>query len=288
MIVFIINTFNTKYYLDLSKTLLEKMKSQLSCIPNLEVNYINVCGGCDENILISTEDTFFINITENLSDHNGYVGFTRYITTFNLDKFINATYVYLHDTCILSPQFGKCIKKLDHFVFHESTQWVFAHTFGLYNIGICTYHFLVQRANDFENITYLPKHLSVNLEQGDTITVNDKEIPSLLNYSIYTLSNMIYTSSDNVEDNIDSMDTYSINGIQKNNEDIRWICYIASLGIYKPFTSKHTFCIPIWCDINISCYPKNLQEFTDIQNECISKLKTGFVPLVSYYSTFTF
>lgn len=52
MIVIIINTFNTQCYLDSSKTLLEKMKSQLSCIPNLEVNYITVCGGCQENLLI--------------------------------------------------------------------------------------------------------------------------------------------------------------------------------------------------------------------------------------------
>ena len=112
MIVIIINTFNTKCYLDSSKTLLEKMKSQLSCIPNLEVNYITVCGGCKENLLISTENTFNINITENLSDHNGYVGFSRYVSIFTTNKFIHATYVYLHDTCILSPQFGKCIKKI--------------------------------------------------------------------------------------------------------------------------------------------------------------------------------
>jgi len=42
------------------------MKSQLSCIQNLEVTYIRVCGGCDENLLMSAENTYFINITENL------------------------------------------------------------------------------------------------------------------------------------------------------------------------------------------------------------------------------
>ena len=280
MIVIIINTFNTKYYLDLSKTLLEKMKSQLSCIPNLEINYIKVCGGCDENLLESTENTYIINITENLSDHNGFVGFKRYVTTFNTDNFMNATYVYLHDTCIISPQFCKCIKKLDNFVFHKSAQWVFAHTFGLYNIGVCTFDFIVHRANDFKTITYIPKHLGVNLEQGNKITLDNKQIASLLNYSIYTLANMITTN-----DNIDSMDTYSINGIKKNENNIKWICYIASLGIYKPFTSEYIFLVPIWCNTN---YPQNLKEYYDMKTHAINNFKTNFVPLVSYHSTFAF
>ena len=286
MIVIMINTFNTQCYLDSSKTLLEKMKSQLSCIPNLEVNYIKVCGGCEENLLISTENTFNINITENLSDHNGYVGFSRYVSTFCTNKFINATYVYLHDTCVLSPQFGKCIKNLDNFVFHKSAQWVFAHTYGLYNIGICTFDFIVHRSNDFKTITYLPKHLSVVLEQGTPIVLNNKQIPSLLNYSIYTLTNMINNTNNNIEENIDSMDTYSINGIQKNEENIRWICYIASLGIYKPFTSNFNFLVPIWC--NTLDYPQNLKEYYDMKKHSINDLKTGFVPLIYYHSTFTF
>lgn len=285
MIVMLINTFNTKYYLDLSETLLEKMKSQLSCIQNLEVTYIRVCGGCDENLLMSAENTYFIDITENLSDHNGYIGFTRYVSTFNTDKFVNATYVYLHDTCILSPRFGKCMEKLNTFVFHKSAQWVFAHTFGLYNIGICTFQFMVHRANDFGTITHLPKHLSVHLEQGINLKHKNKQIPSLLNYSIYTLAKMISTTCDDTEDNLHSMDTYSINGIQKNNDTIKWICYIASPGVYKPFTSAHTFLIPVWCKPNV--YPKNVNEFYELKKHSFSELKTGFVPLINYHYAFT-
>ena len=53
------------------------------------------------------------------------------------------------------------------------------------------------------------------MEQGTPIVLNNKQIPSLLNYSIYTLTTMINTTNDNIEDNIHSMDTYSINGIKK-------------------------------------------------------------------------
>lgn len=286
MIVILINTFNTKYYLDLSKTLLEKMKSQLSCVQNLEVTYLIVCGGCDGNLLMSTaENTYFINITENLSDHNGYVGFTRYVSTFNTDKFVNATYIYLHDTCILSPRFGKCMEKLNTFVFHKSAQWVFAHTFGLYNIGICTFQFIVQRGNEFGTITHIPKHLSVALEQGTNLKHKNTQIYSLLNYSPYTLANMISSTYDDIEDNLHSVDTYSINGIQKNNDTIRWICYIASLGVYKPFTSEYTFLIPVWCKPLL--YPKNVKEFYKMKNHSIRDLKTGFVPLINYHYAFS-
>ena len=97
---------------------------------------------------------------------------------------------------------------------------------------------------------------------------------------------MINTTNNNIEENINSMDTYSINGIKKNDENIRWICYIASLGIYKPFTSNFNFLVPIWC--NTLDYPQNLKEYYDMKKHSINNLKTGFVPLIYYHSTFTF
>lgn len=282
MIVILLNTFNTSYYLNKSKVLLEKMKAQLHSLVDIEVQYIQVCGGCHKDQIVSTSDTHIITIVENISDHNAYIGFEKHLSSFVSDKFMNATYIYIHDTCILSPYFSECMKKLDNFCFTDSCQWVFAHTFGLYNMGICTYAFMVHRATDFKNVTHLPKEEGICLEQGNTIIVNDKTIPPLLHYSIYTLNNIITSSSDEIEDNLHSVDMYSINGIKKNDESPRFLCYIASFGVYKHYHSKYTFNIPIWA--NKLNNMNTMEDFNSIKMQSISNLKTSFVPLISYFS----
>lgn len=115
--------------------------------------YVKVCGGCQEN---NRQSFGKIRIVENLSDHNVYVGFKRNLDVFDSNKFRNAVYVYLHDTCIISDHFGECIQKLDKFVFFHN-HWVFAQTFGLFNIWICTFDFILHRASDFEGISFIPK-----------------------------------------------------------------------------------------------------------------------------------
>lgn len=275
MFVFLINSFNTPFYMNKCDSLIQNIQNHIA---NTEIlaEYIVVRGGCLDNNHFFLNNTHYIDIVENLSDHNVYFGFQSYIHLFNNDKFINATYIYLHDTCSLSEHFSSCMKKIASINLPNSPTWIFAHTFGLFNIGICTHSFIILRAKDFEGIHILPKHLGMLLEQGQNITINNIVIKPLLYYSIYTLANMISYNG------INSIDMYGINGCHENG-NTRWISYISSLGVYKSIGSKASFIVPIW--VSSLHHPKTKQEFCKLRNHNLQTHKSFFTPLLPYKSS---
>lgn len=151
-LVFLINTFNKEYYVTKAFNLYESIKREIG--DTLPYHCIIVQGGSKKNLcsLIDNE-CHFVQITENLSDHNVYIGFDKFLR----DAYTEATFVLLHDTCVISSMFSKCMKKLSRIQFVNNTPWIFAHTFGLYNMGICRHAFVLQRASEFHTITVLPK-----------------------------------------------------------------------------------------------------------------------------------
>jgi hypothetical protein len=278
MIVILINTYNSEYYINkisiLFKSLIERLNNS-----DLEVEYITVCGGCPIDMRVSVENKHIISITENLSDHNVFIGFEKNKQYFSKDKYEKATYIYLHDTCLLSDSFVECMRKLSTFVFKKENSWIFAQSYGLFNIGICDYNFLLQRAEDFKGLSILTKHDSIILEQGQYIEVENKIIYPLLYYSKYTLANMIVNEED-LGNSLQNIDTYSLNGIKEKDNKSRWICYIASLGIYKSIGSINSFHIPIWT--SDAHHPKTEEEYNNMKKFGVKFLRSNFVPLIPY------
>lgn len=272
MLVFLINSFNSPFYINKQKLLIENIKIHIRNT-EIQTEYIVVRGGCLYNYHKILNDTHFIDIVENLSDHNIYVGFQRNIHLFNNEKFINATYIYLHDTCQLSENFISCMKNIDTIKLPKSPTWIFAHTFGFFNIGICTHSFIILRAKDFEEIDILYKDLSILVEQGHAITINNKVIQPLISYSVYTLANMVSYNG------INSIDMYGINGCHENG-NTRWISYISSLGVYKFMGSITSFLVPIW--VSPLHHPKTEKEFWELKKYNIKTYKTNFTPLLPY------
>lgn len=277
MIVILINTYNSEYYISkisiLFKLIIERLNDS-----DLEVEYITVCGGCPADMRVSVENKHLINITENLSDHNVYIGFEKNKQYFSHIRYKNATYIYLHDTCLLSDKFVDCIIKLSKFVFKKECSWIFAQSYGLFNIGICDHSFLLRRAKDFKGLSILSKHESIILEQGQYIEIDNKIIYPLLYYSKYTLANMIVKTD--LENALNDIDMYSLNGIQEQNNKPRWICYIASLGIYKSIGSMSSFHIPIWT--SDAHHPKTEEEYDNMKKFGVKFLLSNFVPLIPY------
>ena len=272
MLVFLINSFNTQFYKNKAESMIKDISYRIAST-QIQAEYIVVFGGSLDNNHTFFNNIHYIDIVENLSDHNVYIGFMRYIHLFSNDKFLNSTYLYLHDTCYLSEHFPSCIKKIDSINLHNTSTWIFAHTFGLFNIGICTHSFIILRSKDFEGIHVIPKGVSILLEQGYTITVNNKVIKPLLSYSVYTLANMVSYNG------ITSIDMYGINGYHENG-NTRWVSYISSLGVYKSIGSVTSFLVPIW--VHATHQPKTEHEFRELKEYNIKTHKTAFTPLLPF------
>mgnify|MGYP000474346394 CR=1 FL=1 len=69
--VFLINSFNSQFYIQKTSLLLENIRNHITTT-EIPVEYIVVCGGCFDNYHNFKNDTHYIGIVENLSDHNIY------------------------------------------------------------------------------------------------------------------------------------------------------------------------------------------------------------------------
>ena len=274
-LIFLINTFNTDYYRTKAFALAESIKHALA--KELRYRCVIVEGGSKINQQkLIQQDWHYLQIVENLSDHNIYVGFRRYLA----DRYRSATFVILHDTCALSKSFLACMLRIAQFEFTSNIPWIFAHSYGLYNMGICTYDFVIERAIEFENIDILPKEQGISLEQGASIQIQAEMIKGLLVYSRYTLAKMVCNveNDESYEDCVDKVDTYAINGISHDGK-IRWMVYIAAFGVYKFMASSVNYQIPIWCETEF--HPKTEEALFTIDDFAKAN-KMNFIPFLEF------
>lgn len=275
MIVIVINTFRSEYY----ERKVDKLKDSIHKHLDDGISYyvVIVKGGCSTNrCCVQEHKEVNVDIVENLSDHNGFVGFERNRQIFSDVIFTNAIYIYIHDTCVISPDFKRCmiaLKQRELFQNESNPQWIFAHTFGLYNIGVCNFLFMVGRGLDFGGIQTIPKEQSILLEHGYSQVFGDKKVFALLEYSKYTLACMI-VSVDSLENSATKMDSYGINFVEEDGVE-RSFSFIASLGIYKFITSQQSYVIPIWAH-------KTHRTIDEEHYLELRKIGEHFVPLIPY------
>lgn len=277
MLIFLINSFNTDYYFTKALQLSNNIHNVLN--DNIDHRCVIVKGGCSENNYSQYHQyEVHIDITSNLSDHNIYRGFSLFekLLPDSFDKH-TATYIALHDTCLLSESFLKRMKHIETIQFTKSVQWIFGHLFGLYNIGICTYDFVMRRAKDFEGLEYLSKEHSITLEHGEIPNIDGITILPLLAYSTYTL-NELHKTNASIEDEIDNVDSYSLSTI--NNKIPRNFNKISSLGVYKLFTSGVNFKVPIISHRIPN--PKTFKDVKSIHSFLRKHFGISFGPFVNY------
>lgn len=230
MKVFLINSFNQSKYVINAQRLSED-------IENKGFVTIVVYGGATScSCLQLSAKKWVISIRENLSDNNAFTGFERAFKMghFREDEFRNATYIYVHDTCQTSDSFVERINELP-----VVKGWVFAHIYGLYNMGICDQTFILTRATDLMGILHIPKDQSIALEQGDTIYIEGIEIKPLIHYSKRTLATVI--TSD-----VFKCDFMSLNAVGDSSSSKRYVTFIGSLGMYKFVGSHVSYFVPVW------------------------------------------
>jgi hypothetical protein len=234
--VICINSFNHTYYVQKGLQLLQNC-SHKKCVLHVIIAF----GGCARNAFVSFQNYTVVGVTQNLSDHNIYVA-CEYLENEGF-VFHNASYCMIHDTCILSEHFEQNIASLPT----VDNEWIFAHTYGLYNIGICDYKFILRRAKDFKGITEIPKRDGIRLEQGHEIVVQGLTLKPLSHYSNKTLTKTLMNCD--VNKLISRGDAFFINGYTRDNIQ-RYVSYIGSLGIYKLVGTTNSFIIPVWASKN--------------------------------------
>lgn len=259
MKVFLINSFNSSAYVKAALSLLNEIDCFLT--PS-EISFIIVFGGAsDFSCKKINENTRYLTIKENLSDNNAFVGFERAFAMgeFRENNFRDATYIYIHDTCKVGKSFVERMNELP-----KPRGWVFAHTYGLYNIGICDQNFLLKRANDFKGVSVIPKDQSIQLEQGYEIENSGIKIPPLSFYTCKTLSSMTLPT-------IDRCDYMTLNGTG-TPENRRFVSFIGALGLYKMVGCKVSFFVPIWATSS-----HTIQTLQDRENmvKAFSNIKIG-------------
>lgn len=194
--------------------------------------------------------THILCIHENLSDNNAFVAFQRACDEggFDQPEHQAATYVYLHDTCLLGETFAQRMSEIRT----TPKTWVFAHTYGLYNMGIAPRDFLISRGVDFRGVSAIPKHMSIQLEQGTPIAPDGVPdgvtICPLSAYSTLTLTHLtLHSHQDGNVLPVTRADYMSLNACTPGRSaSRRFVSFIGAFGVYKLVGATCTYFLPIW------------------------------------------
>ena len=232
-----INSFNHFKYVEYALKLITQVKMELN-YGGIKFSILCVFGGSSEYNHCTIDNTTYISIPQNLSDHNIYMGINYYHKILPQ----KATCVMLHDTCMVKQGcFRKMMMKLSRYDIKK--EWVFAHALGLYNIGICSIQFAIEHSHNWIGIEHLDKQTSIKLEHSrESIEIQNKFVPGLRSYSNKTLN----AAQNDIHD-FHEIDYHSIIPIRQMGETkTRHVVFIGSLGIYKFTHSPGSFLLPIW------------------------------------------
>ncbi len=241
MLVICINSFNTPFY-TAKATALAAAVAERSPSATVFVAY----GGCARDAIARVGRTLHVAVTCNLSDHNVYAAFALAERRGALGAAVaavdDARFVMLHDTVLLGPAFAERMEAIERQP--PRHEWTFAHTYGLYNMGVATCAFMRRRAADWAGITRMEKGVGVRLEQGQDVTIAGRRVPSLHSYSTHTLAEMAVPTDRPDGACMQQLDHITLNAYVCG-DDRRFVSYIAAFGVFKPFASKLSFFTPI-------------------------------------------
>lgn len=259
MLVIGINSFNAARYVQACMHLLNDVLAS-----GVECAVLVTFGGCAhrKTVWLSSR-VVLVSITANLSDHNIYVGYEQLVEEGV--SWPMARFVLLHDTCVLGADFARCMKHIA--TLEPVGGFVFAHTYGLYNMGVATSEFMLQRAHDWRGVRTLPKGLGIRLEQGDDIIVEGKSVRSLHSYAVHTLADMGSTPW--------QLDTFSVQPYDLHGQK-RFVSYISAFGVYKSYASVSSFAVPVFA----AHAPCTVAERTEILRVVSPRLCSSWAPLL--------
>lgn len=194
-------------------------------------------GGCQRESCLrmacGSRTIVFVTQTANLSDHTIYGAYAAF-TKLERTLWTDARFVLLHDTCRLTKRFDSCMHNIA--TMRNLQTFVFAHTYGLYNMGVATHTFMLTRAAEWHGIRLLQKKTGIALEQGANVMVDGKLVTSLHHHCDRTLATAGQPWS---------VDSFSVQPCEIDGE-FRYVSYIAAFGVYKLYASASSFAVPVF------------------------------------------
>lgn len=268
-----INSFNTSRYVRHALELINQINLELG-YGGVKYSILCVFGGCSSYEVCTLNNTTYVSIPQNLSDHNVYMGIHHCHSLSMLPK--KATACMLHDTCTVKQGcFRKMMMKLSRY---NLNGFVFAHALGLYNIGVCDMQFAIENSKNWIGVTHLDKETSIRLEHSrGEVEVQNNKIRGLRSFSNYTLNQA--NSAEGVND-FNELDFHSIVPMCEDGQTkTKHVVFIGSLGIYKFTHAPGSFLLPIWVN---EYAPKSEEEFAALSNNVHIQQHGWVRALVSY------
>jgi hypothetical protein len=274
MLVFAINSFNEQRYLNDLRILIARIRYLLK---DTAIAFRIVCGigGCSQSDVICEDNVIMASIKKNLSDHNIYPAVELCeAKNFITDDMRTATWILIHDT--VWPHdvyFAKAMGQVE--ARGKPASFIFAHTLGLYNLGIASLEFILTRAKDWMAVDTLSKDVGIFIETGRAAVVDGVRIEPLRHYTRLTLAHVKYEGKH--IDDIPAVDTFSLGCVDEGGRTKHY-AYVASLGITKLTHVPGTFEVPIWVPPLIA---SSDDEWTRMHKTLPEwKRRTHFLPLV--------
>ena len=263
MLTICVNSYNSMHYV---KRALHLATNICVALHGLQFNVLVAFGGCRcQHVERCGENLVVVTMICNLSDHTI---FPAYMYASQSGHITPGRCVMLHDTCELHLlAFQDRMARIASMSMPHG--WIFAHLYGLYNLGIATHDFVMQRAMEWQGIDFLPKNEGIAMENGKDIHLCGSMVRSRQNLSQYTLA-----SDENGD--VSELDSISITHTTKYGER-RFASYISSLGIYKTFTSTASFTMPVYAALR----PRQTLDRKVLRESVARRLVTSMVPLVS-------
>lgn len=275
-VIVCINSFNSSKYVKYALDLINQITLELN-YGGIKFSILCVFGGCSGYEICTVNNTKYVTIPQNLSDHNVYMGINHCHHVGALpDK---ATCVMIHDTCMVKQGcFRKMMMKLSRY---DLKGWVFGHALGLYNIGACDVQFAIDNSQNWIGINHLEKQTSIKLEHSrESIEVQNKKVPGLRSFSNKTLNQG--NSAGGVKD-FNELDYHSIIPMREDGETkTRHVVFIGSLGVYKFTHSPGSFLLPIWVN---EYAPKTEDEYSALSSNVHVKQNEWVRALIPYIPT---
>ena len=250
MIVFCINTFDSEKYITACDRIIMKIHELIKD----RFQFLILCGvgGCRLCKCYKNNNTIYSCITENLSDHNIYLAVRQCVEDDGISPLLKREYKYVMIQDTMWPdetRFSQCIYAIENA--QISDKFVFAHSLGLYNLGVATLDFLLERANEWNDIDILNKTDGILLETGRYVILNTKtgekkQMRPLRHFTKHTLSNIMASTDGDLHNSTFLVDSISIGSVTDKWGNNKHYAYIASLGMYKMTHVPETFEVPIW------------------------------------------
>lgn len=258
------------------------------------------CGGSGKNeMVLVSENNYVVNVVPKLYEYTAFKGYQLFrddillqaTSTTSNSKNRQPTFMVLDNTCVLHKDFPMKMFWINNVKLPETeSTWVFAHTYGLYNMGIGNTAFMDEYCSTFEDVVEdLQKQTAttttttnVTSTSLNTANTSNDKIRSLQEFSHHTLKKQTITNT-SFDDGIMSTDTFSVTGIDDNGVR-KFMAYISAFGVFKFFTADSSYVFPVWASkshvaTSVEMVGKLKDMIADARVEC------DLFPLVPYSQT---